>query len=80
MIQVSSVKTCNPIISNNNFERNEFSLRLQVKFDLHIPDNWWGTTAENIIDEIILDSQDSNLITKPVGTVNYQPISVFSFP
>ena len=68
------------IIRNNNLERNEFSLRLQVKFDLHIPDNWWGTTADHIIDEIILDSQDSNLITKPVGTVTYQPISAFHYP
>ena len=68
------------IIRNNNLERNEFSLRLQVKFDLHIPDNWWGTTADHIIDEIILDSQDSNLITKPVGTVTFQPISAFHFP
>lgn len=68
------------IIRHNNLERNEFSLRLQVKFDLHIPDNWWGTTADHIIDEIILDSQDSNLITKPVGTVSYQPISAFHYP
>lgn len=68
------------IIRNNNLERNAFSLRLQVKFDLHIPDNWWGTTADHIIDEIILDSQDSNLITKPVGTVTYQPISAFHYP
>lgn len=68
------------IIRNNNFERNEFSLRLQVKFDLLVPDNWWGATADNIIDETILDSQDSNLITKPVGTVIYQPISDFHFP
>lgn len=68
------------IIRRNNLERNEFSLRLQVKFDLHIPENWWGTTADHIIDEIILDSQDSNLITKPVGTVTYQPISAFHYP
>lgn len=68
------------IIKNNNLERNEFSLKLQVKFDLHIPDNWWGTTANHIIQELILDSHDSNLITKPVGTVTYQPISELHFP
>lgn len=68
------------IIRYNNFERNEFSIRLQVKFDLHIPDNWWGTTANHIIQELILDSQDSNLITKPVGTVTYEPISELHFP
>lgn len=68
------------IIKNNNLERNDFSLRLQVKFDLHVPNNWWGSTTDNIIDETILDSQDSNLITKPVGTVTYQPISAFQFP
>ncbi|MCG9127688.1 right-handed parallel beta-helix repeat-containing protein [Candidatus Poribacteria bacterium] len=67
------------IIKYNNLERNDFSLRLQVKFDLNVSDNWWGSTSEKIIDELILDSQDSNLITKPVGTVTYQPVSALHF-
>lgn len=67
------------IIQKNNFERNEFSLRLQVKFDLAIPDNWWGSTSKEIIDETILDSVDSNLISKPVGTVDYNPIAEIQF-
>lgn len=67
------------IIQNNNFERNDFSLRLQVKFDLAIPDNWWGSTSKAIIDETILDSVDSNLISKPVGTVDYNPIAEIQF-
>ncbi len=67
------------IIQNNNLENNNYALSLNVKFDLGISNNWWGTVVNEEIDRIILDSNDSNIITKPLGTVNYEPIAETRF-
>jgi hypothetical protein len=67
------------IIHDNNLEDNNFAVRLNVKFDLGISNNWWGTVVNEEIDRIILDSNDSNIITKPLGTVNYEPIAETRF-
>ncbi len=62
-------------IKYNNLENNDYALRLQVKFDLEISHNWWGTVLIDEIENIILDSGDTNIITKPLGTVYYEPIA-----
>ncbi len=67
------------IIRHNNFEKNDYSIKLNVKFDLAIPDNWWGTLANNEIERVILDSADTDIITKPIGTVTYTPIAETRF-
>ena len=67
------------IVQDNNFENNNFALKLNVKFDFGIPNNWWGTSVNEVIDKTILDSNDANIITKPLGTVNYEPIAETRF-
>ncbi len=67
------------IIRYNNLEKNNYALRLQVKFDLIVPDNWWGTIANGEIDEAIVDSSDTDIITKPVGTVFYETVAETRF-
>ena len=67
------------IIQFNNFENNDFALRLNVKFNLGIPNNWWGTLESIEIDKLILDSHDTDIITKPLGTVDYMPIAETRF-
>lgn len=63
------------IIQYNNFENNEYALRLNVKFNLSVPNNWWGTPISEEIDAIILDSNDTDIITKQIGTVTYETIA-----
>ena len=60
------------IIQYNNFEGNEYALRLNVKFNLTAPNNWWGTPLSEKIDAVILDSSDTDIITKQIGTVFYE--------
>ena len=67
------------IIQFNNLETNEFSLRLNVKFDLLISNNWWGTIDSDKIDQMILDSADVELVTKQLGSVVYLPIAETRF-
>ena len=67
------------IIEFNNFEDNNYALRLNVKFHLGVPNNWWGTVVNEEIDRIILDAKDTDIITKPLGTVTYEPIATISF-
>ncbi len=67
------------IIKFNNFENNDFSLRLNVKFDLIVRENWWDTVINEEINKVILDSRDTNIITKPLGTVFYEPIAEARF-
>lgn len=67
------------IIQFNNLENNDFALRLNVKFDLRVSNNWWGTVAFEEIDKIILDSADIDLITKQLGRVDYLPIAETRF-
>ena len=63
------------IIQFNNLESNDFSLRLNVKFDLLMSNNWWGTIDSEEIDQMIQDSADIELTTKNLGTVVYFPIA-----
>lgn len=63
------------IIRNNNLNGNIHALRLQVKFDLQIANNWWGTAVAEEIDRVILDASDRDIINKQVGKVYYQPIA-----
>lgn len=63
------------IIRDNNLNSNIYALRLQVKFDLQIANNWWGTLVDEEIDRVILDANDRDIINKQVGTVYYQPIA-----
>ena len=67
------------IIQFNNLEINDFALRLNVKFDLNISNNWWGTTVFEDIDKIILDAADVDLTTKILGRVDYLPIAESRF-
>ena len=63
------------IIHYNNLEDNDYALRLNVKFDFWVANNWWGTLINEEIDKSILDSADIDIITKTIGTVNYLPIA-----
>ena len=63
------------IIQYNNFENNNYALRLNVKFDLSVPNNWWGTISVETIQHKIIDSSDTDIVTKQLGTVNYLPFA-----
>jgi len=63
------------IIRDNNLNGNIHALRLQVKFDLRIANNWWGTPVDEEIDRVILDASDRDIINKQVGKVYYQPVA-----
>lgn len=68
------------IIQNNNLGANIFALRLNVKFDLRVTNNWWGNTDTTEIANVIIDSTDRALITKQVGTVYYKPFADARIP
>jgi len=59
----------------NNLNANVFALRLNVKFDFTIANNWWGSTAPVEIAKVIIDGADPGLITKQIGTVIYEPFA-----
>ncbi len=63
------------IIQHNNLNANVFALRLNVKFDLSIPNNWWGHTNIIEIMDTIIDGGDPGLISKQIGTVLYEPFA-----
>lgn len=62
-------------IQNNNLNANIFALRLNVKFDLVVTDNWWGSTDATEIANVIVDAADPVLTTKQIGTVDYEPFA-----
>ena len=61
------------IIQNNNLNANIFALRLNVKFNLIVTNNWWGNSDVTKIANAIIDAGDPELTTKQVGTVYYEP-------
>ena len=61
------------IIQDNNLYANIFALRLNVKFDLTVANNWWGSSDATEIANTIIDASDQELITKQVGTIHYKP-------
>ncbi len=61
------------VIQNNNLNANIFALRLNVKFNLIITNNWWGNSDVTKIENAIIDASDPELTTKQVGTVYYEP-------
>ena len=63
------------IIQHNNLNANVFALRLNVKFDFTIPNNWWGSPETIEIMEAIIDGGDPGLISKQIGTVTYEPFA-----
>ena len=63
------------IIQHNNLNANVFALRLNVKFDFKIPNNWWGSPEPIEIMETIIDGGDPGLIPKQIGTVTYEPFA-----
>ena len=63
------------IIQHNNLNANVFALRLNVKFDFTIPNNWWGSPDIIEIMETIIDGGDPGLIPKQIGTVIYEPFA-----
>lgn len=63
------------IIQHNNLNANIFALRLNVKFDFTIPNNWWGSTDPIEITDTIIDGGDPGLIMKQIGTVLYEPFA-----
>ena len=63
------------IIQNNNLNANIFALRLNVKFNLTVSNNWWGNSDTTAIADAIIDATDRELITKQVGTVYYEPFT-----
>lgn len=60
-------------IQHNNLNANVFALRLNVKFDLIVANNWWGSTDPVEIADVIIDGADPGLIKKQIGTVTYEP-------
>ena len=62
-------------IQHNNLNANVFALRLNVKFDLAVANNWWGSTDPIEIAEVIIDGADPGLIAKQIGTVTYEPFA-----
>ena len=63
------------IIQQNNLNANIFALRLNVKFDLIVANNWWGNSDPVEIMKVIIDGADPGLITKQVGSVFYEPFA-----
>ena len=63
------------IIQDNNLNANVFALRLNVKFDFRIPNNWWGRVDPIEIMDTIIDGGDPGLIAKQIGTVLYEPFA-----
>lgn len=63
------------MIRNNNLNANIFALRLNVKFNLIVSNNWWGHSDTTEIENTIIDAADRELITKQVGTVYYEPFT-----
>ena len=63
------------VIQNNNLNANIFALRLNVKFNLIVSNNWWGHSDATEIANAIIDANDPELITKQVGTVYYEPFT-----
>ena len=63
------------IIQHNNLNANVFALRLNVKFNLSIPNNWWGNADTIEIMDAIIDGGDPGLIAKQIGTVYYEPFA-----
>ena len=63
------------IIQNNNLSANIFALRLNVKFNLIVTNNWWGNSDVTKIADAIIDANDPELTTKQVGTVYYEPFA-----
>ena len=62
-------------IQHNNLNANVFALRLNVKFDLTVANNWWGSTDPVEIANVIIDGADPGLIAKQIGTVIYEPFA-----
>ena len=62
-------------IQHNNLNANVFALRLNVKFDLTVANNWWGSTDPVEIADVIIDGADPGLIPKQIGTVLYEPFA-----
>ena len=62
-------------IQHNNLNANVFALRLNVKFDLTVANNWWGSTDPVEIADVIIDGADPGLIIKQIGTVLYEPFA-----
>ena len=57
------------LISGNNFYNNTFNVKLRESGSIDCPDNWWGTTDQQAINQSIYDfKNDFNL-----GTVNFVP-------
>ncbi len=63
------------IIQHNNLNANVFALRLNVKFDFVVINNWWGNSDAVEIMDAIIDGGDPGLITKQIGTVLYEPFA-----
>lgn len=63
------------IIQNNNLNTNIFALRLNVKFELVVPNNWWGNSDATEIESVIVDGADPVLTTKQIGIVHYKPFA-----
>ena len=62
-------------IEHNNLYANIFALRLNVKFNLTVANNWWGSPDPVEIANVIIDGADPGLITKQIGTVHYEPFA-----
>ena len=63
------------IIQHNNLNANVFALRLNVKFDFIVINNWWGNADVVEIMDTIIDGGDPGLINKQIGTVLYEPFA-----
>ncbi len=59
------------LLENNIYDNLEYGIFLTGESDIKAERNWWGTTDEDAIDELIYDIQDED----ELGEVWYGPVS-----
>lgn len=67
-VQIGGVSS--PSMSNNNIYDNSLNAKLTGSTSVNLPNNWWGTTDQQVINQSIYDyKNDFNL-----GTLNFTPV------
>lgn len=70
------VVNAQPVIHGNNFVDNSINISLENSTNrLNAEDNWWGTTSEREIDQLIVDGLDN----PTWGIVSYKPFALAAF-
>jgi hypothetical protein len=61
-----------PVIANNNIYDNieyNFKIGENQLLDIHVTDNWWGNTKQEVIETLLYDKKRD----KTLGTIIYSP-------